>query len=333
VAITPAQLEARILELVDTVVRGHRIEDDLVECKREWPPISKARQLAGSANSAHGDPILWIVGLDEDAQQIATVDQQDPAQWWSQMQARFDQGIAPTLTAHLRVPVGNNESVIALLFETDRAPYLVKCTGGSPEREVAVRDGTRTRSAHRDELIRMMTPALRVPQVIILGADLNAVWHEANVSENKQLLRAENIQLSGEAWVYIEHIGTDVMVLPGHEISADFSFAEQTIPLKPQVYDSRKSAAPRWGVYAENGDIICTAPGRFRLLIFTMAPVGLRSILPNIEEAKLSITLGIAGASRPARVSAKMTSPSKPNKGATLTLPGTERLGTWSARQ
>jgi len=64
----PQQLEARTIELVDLVLAGKRIEDDLVECKGEWPDPQKrsaARQLAGHANKAGSEPILWIIGLDE----------------------------------------------------------------------------------------------------------------------------------------------------------------------------------------------------------------------------------------------------------------------------
>lgn len=133
---SPAQVEARVLELVDAVRRGERIEDDLVECKREWPGVEKARQLAGSANSAHDSPLLIIVGVDEDAGVVVPVDDTDPADWWSRISARFDQDTPPMLERHLRIHVGEGQAVVALLFSTDRAPYLVKVDGGgSPERD------------------------------------------------------------------------------------------------------------------------------------------------------------------------------------------------------
>src|SRR5262245_1441003 len=33
----PRQLEVRVLDLVDHILAGNRIEDDLVECKGQWP--------------------------------------------------------------------------------------------------------------------------------------------------------------------------------------------------------------------------------------------------------------------------------------------------------
>jgi hypothetical protein len=76
----PQQLEARVIDLVDLVLAGGRIEDDLVECKSQWPDPqqrSSTRQLAGHANKAHDEPILWIIGIDE---KTHTLTQPSPAQ-------------------------------------------------------------------------------------------------------------------------------------------------------------------------------------------------------------------------------------------------------------
>ena len=40
--------------------------DSRVELKAEWPDaVDAARRIAGHANAARGDPVLWIIGLDE----------------------------------------------------------------------------------------------------------------------------------------------------------------------------------------------------------------------------------------------------------------------------
>jgi len=54
------QIEAWALRVVDQVNRQQAHEDSLVELKTEWPAdIHKAaRQIAGHANSAHGEPVL-----------------------------------------------------------------------------------------------------------------------------------------------------------------------------------------------------------------------------------------------------------------------------------
>ena len=60
------QLEAWVLSFVDHVIAGRRIEDSRVELKADWPkPKSAARRIAGHANAADSDSILWIIGLAE----------------------------------------------------------------------------------------------------------------------------------------------------------------------------------------------------------------------------------------------------------------------------
>jgi len=315
VVLTSAQLETRVLELVDAVRGGDRIEDDLVECKSRWPSTDKARQLAGSANSARGDPLLWILGLDENARQVVPINDQDPAQWWSQIQARFDQDIAPALTMHLRVPVGENEAVIALLFATDRAPYLVKASGGSPEREVPIRDGTRTRSAHRDELIRMMTPLLTIPEVVVLNSHIDSRWYppETQKTPFNSWTTEEYLSLSGSVWLYFEQIYADVIVLPGHEMSAKFNCGRQeefalkmTAQLKMTAHMATQTEDPHRRVHVDDGDLICTAPGRATLKLYSKPALHHSDLFRNATEATLSLTLGVAGASRPVRKSIKM---------------------------
>ena len=65
VDMTPQQLEALVLTAIDCVRSGGQIEDDRIEVKRDWPGISKARQLAGAANRARGDALIYLIGLDE----------------------------------------------------------------------------------------------------------------------------------------------------------------------------------------------------------------------------------------------------------------------------
>src|SRR6266536_553496 len=56
-------IEGRVLNLVERVLNGARIEDFRVECKGTWPSAAKAaRQIAGHANAARGEPILCISG-------------------------------------------------------------------------------------------------------------------------------------------------------------------------------------------------------------------------------------------------------------------------------
>ncbi|MGN7977475.1 AlbA family DNA-binding domain-containing protein [Microbacterium sp. 22195] len=167
------QLEALVMQAVDAVRAGANPEDDRIEFKRAWPGPEKARQLAATANQAHGDHIIYVIGVDETDGSVHPVDGVDPATWWAQIESRFDE-IAPDLALHINVYVSTGEQIVALLFRTDRAPYVVKLhNGGAIEREVPIRAGTRTRSAKRHELIRMLYPAVAVPQLTIVTGALS----------------------------------------------------------------------------------------------------------------------------------------------------------------
>ncbi|MGX1161304.1 hypothetical protein FBY31_0323 [Arthrobacter sp. SLBN-100] len=58
-------LEARVISAVDQIRSGQSVENDFIECKRDSPKENKARQLAGSLNRAAGDPVVYIIGIDE----------------------------------------------------------------------------------------------------------------------------------------------------------------------------------------------------------------------------------------------------------------------------
>src|SRR5437879_2012436 len=61
-----AQIEAWILRIADRIKGGKPLEDSRVEIKAEWTdPIPAARRIAAHANAAGGEPILWIIGIDE----------------------------------------------------------------------------------------------------------------------------------------------------------------------------------------------------------------------------------------------------------------------------
>ena len=56
------QIENWALDVINSVDAGHPSEDARVELKAEWIEAQKAaRQIAGHANAARGDPILWLV--------------------------------------------------------------------------------------------------------------------------------------------------------------------------------------------------------------------------------------------------------------------------------
>lgn len=169
------QTEVRIIDLVDHVVSGGRCEDDLIECKREFPTEAKkaARQIAGLLNAARGSMAIWIVGLDEGAHEVVknqgTV---DPANWLPQV-TKYFRGLDPN--PEVRTVITGHGLVTALLFDTERAPYVVTTDGGSGgDLEVPWRVGTGTRSATRAQLLSLLVSTQAIPTVEVINPTLTA---------------------------------------------------------------------------------------------------------------------------------------------------------------
>jgi hypothetical protein len=174
-------IEAWALKVIDRVTGTARFEDSRVELKgaRLPEPPRAARQLAALANAARGEDVLWIVGVDQ-AEGVVGAESADLAHWWQQVQRQFE-GAEPHLTDVAMTPGG--KSVLALHFTNERAPYVVHSTMQGDDRlEVPWRDGTRTRSARRDELLRILVPQVSVPEFEIITA--SAMVKEYSGGEN-----------------------------------------------------------------------------------------------------------------------------------------------------
>ena len=128
------------MRVLERVASHQPIEDSKVEVKREWPtPQKVARRIAGHANAARGEPILWIVGADEKTGEVVGATFDELADWWSQVRSEFDARAPDLTTINLS---WNAKTVVALQFDTNRSPYVVrnpeygKPQGGAVEREV-----------------------------------------------------------------------------------------------------------------------------------------------------------------------------------------------------
>ena len=163
------QIESWALEIVDRVTSGEPHEDSKVELKADWPSDAyrTARQLAGHANAARGEPILWLIGLHEE-KGLVGVRKKEPSTWMAQVRSKFE-GISPDVTdVNMKV---NGKALVALQFDTSRSPFVVENpagdnTGCGPASlEVPWRESTGTRSATRNDLIRLLVPQLTIPDV------------------------------------------------------------------------------------------------------------------------------------------------------------------------
>jgi hypothetical protein len=159
----PNDIENWALEVIERVLTRQPVEDSRIELKSEWPKDhhKAARQIAGQANSARGEPILWLIGIDEKKTIVTGADYEEISNWKQSIDACFNE-LAPTLS-HINVPY-ENKTVVALFWETDRRPFLVKNPrGGVISLEVPWRDASSTRTATRTDLLRLLYPVSKAP--------------------------------------------------------------------------------------------------------------------------------------------------------------------------
>ena len=117
----PHQLETWVLKIIEN---GQPVEDSRVELKADWLlPDKAARRIAGHANAARGAQILWLVGVDEEQGRVVGVNFNELSEWFEQVKSQFD-GLCPDLY-NINVSI-DDKTIAALLFDTQRAPYVVK---------------------------------------------------------------------------------------------------------------------------------------------------------------------------------------------------------------
>lgn len=230
---TPSQLEGWVIGVLDRVRTRQPVEDSRVELKSDWiEPAKAARRIAGHANASHGEPILWIVGVDETTGTV-TPPEDKVANWLEQVQTFFD-GVAPDVPVSLNVPY-DGAAVVAILFDTTRAPFVVKNpdygkpNGGSVEREVPWREGTKVRTARRTDLLRILVPAARVPEALVLDGSVQVVNSSTGATNCFVFLN-----------LYFTPQGPEEVAIPFHRCSAALK-----APAQPIIQLSSISLAPR----------------------------------------------------------------------------------------
>jgi hypothetical protein len=203
-----SQLEYWVHRIVDSVKNKQSDEDSHVELKRVWPNefAKAARQLAGHANAAQGEPILWIIGLDEH-EGLVGAERNELSNWKSQIESRFNE-VMPDLVCDLNVHI-DGHTIVALLFETERAPYVVKNPDGGGFKEVPWREGTRVNSATHSQLIRMLVPIQQIPDVELMSCQIRINLVDPRVTD-----------WSVQATLYITP-HTDRLIIPFHRCNVD----------------------------------------------------------------------------------------------------------------
>ena len=280
---TPADLELRVSQLLDSVAKRQPVESQLTELKAEWPepPEKGARQLAGHANAARGERILWIIGADEKSGTVKTPTG-DHLQWWQRVQSRFDE-LAPELLFDLAVPY-NGQTIRALMFDTRRAPYVVKLEGGD-RLEVPWREATGTRSARHSDLIRLLVPQARAPDV---------EPHDGMV----MVRRVDGWRVSVE--LYVTPQGRRRVTIPFHRCKADLLIPDAAPTTLNNLYLG-PTAAKSHTIRSSSSEVVIDGPGL--VVLSAGAALNVR-INPPPSAVRVNIALGLSGRSEPLPVEA-----------------------------
>lgn len=278
----PSEIESWAYMVIERVQGGQPVEDARVELKSEWPKDehAAARRLAGHANSAHGEPILWLIGINEKKKQVVGADYVEQANWWSKVQSLFVE--LPPDMIPLNIPY-DSKTVAALLFETERRPFVVKVPGGGHiDAEVPWRDGTRIRSARRRELLGILTVASKNPSIEVRKGTLQISRNLGRRYSGQHGLRLD---------VYVVPRGADKAVIPFHhcEGSLQLPSAEYSFPFGPISFTQTGSRPPAM--------ITCSAT---EAIIEGPGPVTICGVPPDLE------MLGRLGCSPTARVELKL---------------------------
>jgi hypothetical protein len=271
---TPAQLEHRVLQIVDAVKARQVPEDSRVELKAQWPVAGEyktARKLAGHANAARGAPILWIIGVDERGGSVTGAPENELANWWPAVQKHFN-GVPPMLLYNISVPVDGN-NVVALLFDTSRAPFVVTVPGGGAvDREVPWREGNQTRSAKREDLIRVLVPVQILPDVEMLQGALFLFENDGRRST------AGIATWRLELVFYLMPPSRDVLYFPFHRCSTSFRLrsSDQRFDLKDRVeLCSVGKEGLSSNIAVTTSDLVVSGPGLARLVAETKTQANL----------------------------------------------------------
>ena len=227
-----SEIEYWAHQVMDRVDAGHAVEDGRVELKREWIQAEKAaRQIAAHANAARGESILWLIGVDE-KEGVIGVGHEEFSNWFNSVVSCFD-GLAPNCD-DLNVP-RQGRTTTALVFDTTRAPFVVKnpqhgkVAGDGIAFEVPWREGRKTRSARREELLRLLVPASHVPALEWLEAKLT-IRETIPAGEKEFPLRGKDRRFTWdlEARLYFEPVSELRLVIPFHRCEVQIQLPGQT---------------------------------------------------------------------------------------------------------
>jgi hypothetical protein len=272
------QIESWTLSIIERIENHQPVEDARVELKSSWISSDKAaRQIAGHANAARGEPILWLIGVDEDHGVIGA-QFQELSSWHDKVREQFD-GVSPSIITACNVPY-KGKTIVALFFDTDRTPYVIKNPvygqphGGSVSLEVPWREGNSTRSATRTDLLRILAPLQALPRFEVLKATLVTQFDQ----KDKKLLDWTLL-----VDLYAETVDERLIVIPFHKCSATFKvqngiaegeFESLTIIKPPRTDEYYQTSDTRHRtVNATKDELLLYSAGKVLLKAFAYTPI------------------------------------------------------------
>lgn len=309
----PSEIENWAHQVMDLVESDHAVEDGRVELKREWIEAQKAaRQIAAHANAARGEPILWLVGVDE-KEGVIGVRHEEFSNWFKSVASCFD-GLPPSCD-DLNVP-RKEAAITALLFDTVRAPFVVrnprhgKVQGDVIALEVPWREGRQTRSARREELLRLLVPITHVPAIEWLEATLTS-RETTPTSEGGAPARGNDRCFAWwlQARLYAEPASDLRLVIPFHRCEVHIQLPGQTEKRKVNSVQlgppSRLSLANKsvgyesdsYTIASTNSEVILEGPGMLSLV--ANVHTGLPGDWDNSGAARIWIRLRAFGLEKP----------------------------------
>lgn len=289
----PNEIEAWVLSIIERAQSGQPVEDFRVEMKEEWIDAAKAaRRIAGHANAARGIPVLWLIGVREGGE-VKGAAHSELSRWHSEMESKFDD-LAPKLLTDLNIPI-QGKTVVALLFETERAPYVVKNPdGGTVTLEVPWREATGVRSAKRVDLLRILSRHQLEPVTEVVNClfEIPKRAFKGNLSALRTGLILD---------IYLIPRGDEPLVIPFHrctgylrDVSSSRDFGLTTLFFTRSFYNvcaGMEKFAGFPNVAISQHDIVFRGPGMARVRAFTDESVD------EAEEAAtlyLSLRMGTA---------------------------------------
>lgn len=300
------ELEMRVLASIQAITDHGLGEDDLVEFKRDWPPADKdkfVRQLAGSLNRAGGEPVVLVIGIDEKTGTHFPWTGVDLSNWWPGVKKHFDHAV-PEMVRDLTVQIPGGKTVHALAIASDQAPYVLRTSNGSSTREIPIRESTGTRSATREELLRMLVPTLNVPTIDVLGVGVTFI--EDYGDPNPDAGDDGGVFFSGWASIFVEHtFNRSSVMFPRHRISGELLAAGLSTPIVSQSWAIPEQSSPLelQGVFERPDGFTVNGPGTMRVR-FRSSRVDWAVYEPTLAEANLQLTidLPVSGTNRAVHV-------------------------------